>query len=242
MQEGHSEARAPVPAKADRGDAKRAAPRAQRLSEGGEPAPRARILAAAEALFARKGLHGAPLREIAREAGINVNLVSYYFETKEDLYDAVVDLRAGELNEVRERLLNQLDEQHTPNPAPIEAIVRSLIHPFFELRANDAAGWTNWTQLLNRETGTEAWNRAMARNLSPMLRRYLYTLHRSIPTARKADILFILELATRAMVLAAEVDATVILPDAVAAEWTDDQIEARIVRSLTAAAMAFATS
>ncbi len=214
----------------------------RRRDADSEPAPRARILAAAEELFARKGLHGAPLREIARDAAINVNLVSYYFQSKEDLFNAVVDIRAAQLNEARERLLDKLDEQHTPNPAPVEKIVHSLIHPFFELRARDMAGWSNWTQLLNRETGTEVWARAMARNLGPVLRRYLYTLHRAVPAARKADILFILELATRAMVLAAEVDATAILPDAVAADWSDDKIETRIVRSLTAAAMAFGAS
>ena len=206
-----------------------------------EAAPRARIIAAAEMLFAKKGLHGAPLREIAREASINVNLVSYYFPEKEDLYNAVVDLRAAELNAMRERLLEELDDQYTPTSPPVEKIIHSLVHPFFVLRADDVAGWSNWQQLLNRETGTDVWTRAMARNLGPVLRRYLYTLHRAVPSAARADILFILELTTRAMVLAAEVDLGAILPDTVAAEWTDDQIENRIVRSLTAATLAFAT-
>ncbi len=207
-----------------------------------EVAPRSRIIAAAEALFAKKGLHGASLREIAREASINVNLVCYYFPEKEDLFNAVVDLRAAQLNAARDQMLDALDEAYTPASPPVEKIIHSLIHPFFQLRAEDASGWSAWTQLLNRETGTDVWNRAMARNLAPVLRRYLFTLHRAIPSAKRADILFILELTTRAMVLAAEVEMTAILPDAVAAEWTDDQIEARIVRSLTAAANAFGTS
>ena len=206
---------------------------------GKDAAPRDRIVAVAEGLFARKGLHGAPLREIAREAAINVNLVSYYFPEKEDLFNAVVDLRAGHLNDMRERLLEQLDERHSPRSASVEEIIHSLVHPFFVLRAEDPRGWSNWTQLLNRETGTELWTRTMARNLGPVLRRYLFTLHRAIPTAHRADILFVLELATRAMVLAAEVDQTAILPEAVASEWSDDEIETRIVRSLTAAALAF---
>lgn len=205
-----------------------------------EVVPRSRILASAEALFARKGLHGASLREIARNASINVNLVSYYFPDKEDLFNAVVDLRAGQLNAARDRLLDELEGAHSPSSAPVENIIYSLVHPFFELRAGDVDGWTNWTQLLNRETGTDVWNRSMARNLAPVLRRYLYTLHRALPTARRPDIIFILELATRAMVLTAEVDQTAILPEAVAAEWSDDQIETRIVRALTAAATALA--
>lgn len=211
----------------------------QKADEG--LSPRERIIAAAEQLFASKGLYGAPLREIAREAAVNVNLISYYFPTKEDLFNAVVDVRASKLNDMRDEMLNALDEACTPNSAPVEKIIHSLVHPFFALRAEDIEGWSNWNQLLNRETGTEVWNQAMARNLGPVLRRYLYTLHRAIPSAKRADILFILELTTRAMVLAAEVDLTAILPDAVASEWTDDQIEARIVRSLTAAADAFAS-
>lgn len=210
-----------------------------RRSREDEIAPRGRIIAAAETLFARKGLHGAPLREIAREASINVNLVSYYFPEKEDLFNAVVDLRAAKLNAARDRMLDALEEAYTPASPPVEKIIHSLIHPFFVLRTDDAAGWSQWQQLLNRETGTEVWNRAMARNLAPVLRRYLFTLHRALPSAKRADILFILELTTRAMVLAAEVEMTAILPDAVAADWTDDQIEARIVLSLTAAATAF---
>ena len=205
----------------------------------GEPAPRDRIIAAAEELFATKGLHGAPLREIARKAAINVNLVSYYFPDKEDLFDAVVDVRAIQLNGCRSAMLDQLDQEHSPRPAPVEAIIHSLIHPFFALHTDDPVGWTRWTQLLNRETGTAIWTKAMARNLGPVLRRYLFTLHRAIPDAKRADVLFILELATRAMVLAAEVDMSAILPDAIAAEWTDDLIEQRIVRSLSAAATSF---
>ena len=145
-----------------------------------------------------------------------------------------------QLNAYREQMLDKLDETHSPRAASVADILHSLVHPFFALRASDVEGWSHWTQLLNRETGTVLWTRAMARNLGPVLRRYLFTLHRAIPQARRADVLFILELATRAMVLAAEVDLSTILPDAVAAEWTDDLIEERIIRSLSAAATAFA--
>lgn len=209
---------------------------AKTRSEGQEAAPRERIIAAAEGLFARKGFYGTPVREIAREASINVNLVSYYFPSKEDLYNAVVDVRAICLNKIRDELLDALEEAHTPEPAPVEAIIHSFVHPFFELRSQDEEGWSNWSQLLRRETGTELWHRVITRALGPVLRRYVYTLHRAVPSAKRADILFILELSS---VMSTKFDAVALVPDTVSSEWTDNKIEDRIIRSLIAATLAF---
>lgn len=47
---------------------------------------RAQLLEAARELFAQKGLDGVTVREIAGRAGVNVCLVSYYFDGKEGLY------------------------------------------------------------------------------------------------------------------------------------------------------------
>jgi AcrR family transcriptional regulator len=202
---------------------------------------RNRIMAAAEDLFAAKGLHGASLREIARKAEINVNLISYYFAEKEDLYDAVVDTRAAQLNDARAISLDALEDRYSPEPVPVAEIIHSLIHPFFALRAKDPSGWDNWILLLDRETGTELFSRAMARNLAVVLRRYLYCLHRSVPNADRADLLFVLELATRAMVLGSEWDMSAIVPDENLGKAHYDQAENRIVRTLSAAALSFNT-
>src|SRR5947209_7268280 len=50
------------------------------------PDVRARILAAAEGVFAEKGYDAATIREITRAAGVNVAAVNYYFRDKERLY------------------------------------------------------------------------------------------------------------------------------------------------------------
>src|SRR5438270_232572 len=51
---------------------------------------RARILDAALAEFADKGYAGARVRQIAERAGVNAQLISYYFGGKEGLYRELV--------------------------------------------------------------------------------------------------------------------------------------------------------
>lgn len=52
---------------------------------------RGQLLAAARVLFARKGLSGTTIRDIADEAKINSSMISYYFEGKEGLYKACIE-------------------------------------------------------------------------------------------------------------------------------------------------------
>jgi TetR/AcrR family transcriptional regulator len=54
-------------------------------------ATRARVLDAAEQLFARKGFDGTRLREVAEQAAVTVPLVCHHFRDKDTLYAAVVE-------------------------------------------------------------------------------------------------------------------------------------------------------
>ena len=47
------------------------------------------IIETAEKLFALHGFAGTSIRDISREAGINVAMVSYYFGSKEKLMEAI---------------------------------------------------------------------------------------------------------------------------------------------------------
>lgn len=50
-----------------------------------------RILETATKLFAQKGFDGVSIREICKEADINVCMISYYFGGKKELYDGIID-------------------------------------------------------------------------------------------------------------------------------------------------------
>ncbi len=63
------------------------------------------ILKAAEEVFAKKGFNGATTAEIARKAGVPKPNLHYYFGTKQQLYDSVIenilDLWLGAMDEIQ---------------------------------------------------------------------------------------------------------------------------------------------
>ena len=60
---------------------------------------RAIILTTAERIFAQTGLAGARTDLIAKAAGVNKAMLYYYFKSKEDLYEAVVEDHFRRFNE-----------------------------------------------------------------------------------------------------------------------------------------------
>lgn len=87
---------------------------------------RARILDAALKEFSAKGLAGARTEQIAAAAGVNKALLYYYFESKEKLYLATLEMVAGR---VRERSMAVLMRDASPG----ERILRTALDHFDRL-------------------------------------------------------------------------------------------------------------
>jgi AcrR family transcriptional regulator len=73
------------------------------------------ILEVAETLFAEKGFDGTSIRNIAKEAKINIAMVSYYFGSKERLLESLIIYRTSDLK-------NQLDHLLLEDIEPIDKI------------------------------------------------------------------------------------------------------------------------
>lgn len=87
------------------------------------------LLAAAREEFARRGLEGARVDDIARLAGVNKQLVYHHFGNKDDLYRAVIESVYAEIrSRERELDLTRLD--------PLEAMRRLIEFSFDYLAAN----------------------------------------------------------------------------------------------------------
>jgi len=63
------------------------------------------ILQVAEKLFAEKGFDGTSIRDIAKEANINIAMVSYYFGSKEQLLESIILHRASGLKLILDNLM-----------------------------------------------------------------------------------------------------------------------------------------
>ncbi|MBD3583819.1 TetR/AcrR family transcriptional regulator [Flavobacterium selenitireducens] len=63
------------------------------------------ILQVAERLFAEKGFDGTSVRDIAREASINIAMVSYYFGSKDKMLEALILWRTSDMRLQLETLL-----------------------------------------------------------------------------------------------------------------------------------------
>src|SRR5437899_8859145 len=68
---------------------------------------KARILTAAEEVFAAKGFQGASTREIAARAGVNISSLHYHWESKEKLYFTV-------FQDVYDRIVHLLQDSLAP--------------------------------------------------------------------------------------------------------------------------------
>ena len=78
-------------------------------------AARAAILEAARVEFAAKGLAGARVNEIAARAGVNKQLIYYYYGSKEDLYRTALEVVYSEIRSLERDL-------HLGDMAPAEAM------------------------------------------------------------------------------------------------------------------------
>ncbi|MCC6582936.1 MAG: TetR/AcrR family transcriptional regulator [Chitinophagales bacterium] len=87
------------------------------------------ILDVAERLFAEQGFEAISVREISKAADINIAMVSYYFGSKEKLYEDVINRKLISSDTIAKSV-----GQHTSSMDKLFAMVDLYIEKFFERR------------------------------------------------------------------------------------------------------------
>ncbi len=150
---------------------------------------RKRILDAAEKLFADRGFHGVSVREIAREAGVDVALVSYHCGRKNDLFETVFLRRAEMLNEERMQMLAACRQAAAPDSPSLEAIIDAFTHPLLNRSARGSAGWKRFFALVAQVNNSpELAPIGMTKFFDPLVQEFIAALRQALPGARAEDI------------------------------------------------------
>ena len=95
---------------------------------------RENILDAAEVDFSQRGYAGTSLKEVAASCGVTQALITYYFGTKQQLFEQVFLRRALLVSEERVTLLRELTVAKSAN---VRDIVRAFLLPLVALRGTD---------------------------------------------------------------------------------------------------------
>ncbi len=103
------------------------------------------LLAAAERLFADRGIDAVSLRSVMAEAGTNVASVHYHFGTKQALVEALVHTRSGEVGRRREPLLATLEAADDAPTA--RGVAEAFVRPVADLAL---AGDDAWVRFVHR--------------------------------------------------------------------------------------------
>ncbi|MDQ0314042.1 TetR/AcrR family transcriptional regulator [Amorphus orientalis] len=155
------------------------------------PDTRTAILEAAEDLFAERGFGSAPLREIARSAGVNVGSVTYHFGDKLGLLEAIYSAHTTPMNARRLELIGEAmrirdDDQR------LMAVLRAYVLPAFVASHDDAGGGARFTRVravLSAEGNPEA-RQIIARAFDATTRAFIDAVADCLPGADRDAIVW----------------------------------------------------
>ena len=157
---------------------------------------------AAEKLFARRGYHGASLREITSAAGVDLALVNYHFGSKKRLLTAVIERRGLGLNEERLQRLAEVRLRAAPHPPSTEAVVEAFFDPILERLAHAGPGWHSYFALLAYVNNSPEWGRTlMGKTFDSVVRQFIQAVMDSLPGAAPEDIFWGYNFLTGALTL-----------------------------------------
>ena len=154
------------------------------------PSPKSeRILDAAEELFALHGYDGVTLRQIATKAGVDVALANYHFGKKLDLFNAVFQRRAGDLNESRLNALRECQQQAGESGPSVEQIIEAFLRPLEIAQETGDEGWKNYLALIAYINNSPYWGQKMMSKLfDKLVLEFIEALRGALPGAKDEDL------------------------------------------------------
>lgn len=149
------------------------------------------VLDAAEKLFSERGFGAVALREIAREAGVNVGSVTYHFGTKLGVLEAIYGRHALPINGRRLELLGEARRIEDEDER-LTAVLRAYVVPAFSASGDLAGGGARFTRMravLSAEGNADA-RTIIARTFDETSRIFIDAIAECLPGAERADVVW----------------------------------------------------
>ena len=141
-----------------------------------------RILDVAERLFADFGYSATSLRDITREAGVNLASVNYHFGSKEALLAALLERRFSVINAHRIDRLDQMEASAGPAGPRLEEIVRAFLAPPFEMRSEWGKSGEKFLRFVGRiHSETDEIRDAFIKLFQPTMSRFMAAFRKALP-------------------------------------------------------------
>ena len=146
------------------------------------------ILDVAEELFSKHGLYGVTLQDVARRVGVHHTLLNYYFEDKQNLFNAVFARRAVVTSERRMQALDAYEASVGDKPT-VEGALHAFLDTDLDLYSQGGEGWKNYGALGALVSNTPEWGAdLMDQHFDPVVLRLIGLLKKALPDCPEEDI------------------------------------------------------
>jgi AcrR family transcriptional regulator len=182
---------------------RRAAALPDRVSrrEGKSLETQGRILDAAEELFAIHGLYGVTLRDIAAKAEVDTALLHYYFDSKDNIFQAVVARRGLQLQEECARELDTYERDAGGN-LTVEGLVAAYVRPVFRFNRTGGKSWRNYCAVILRLSNSPDWaSEVISEYFDPIALHMIRLLRKALPEADEACLYWSHQMFVRVMTI-----------------------------------------
>jgi AcrR family transcriptional regulator len=158
-----------------------ARPRARNHKARVREASIARILDAAEQLFAEFGYHGVTLKDVAARVGVSSTLIHYHFKGKESIYEAVWARRAPLSARNRLEAMRRYAEEAGDN-VTVEGALHAWIDTDLNLQIDDAEQWASFGKIAAQANSAAGWGaEKMTKYFNPVVLALIDLLKKAMP-------------------------------------------------------------
>lgn len=148
----------------------------------------ARILDAAEQLFAEFGYHGVTLKDVAARVGISSTLIHYHFKGKESIYEAVWARRAPLSARNRLEAMRRYAEEAGDN-VTVEGALRAWIDTDLNLQIEDPEQWAAFGKIAAQANSSAGWGaEKMTKYFNPVVLALIELLKKAMPDCDEETI------------------------------------------------------